>query len=159
MYAKFYKYEIGEIGIAEEDGFITRIYFTKDILPKDIIFFETPLILEASVQIESYFNGKLKDFILPLAPLGTDFMKRTWKSLVKIPYGKTATYKDIAEEIGHPKAYRAVGLANNRNPIPIIIPCHRVIGSDGSLIGYRGGLDLKKKLLDLERRAVENENI
>ena len=88
---------------------------------------------------------------MPLEPNGTEFMKQVWTALCGIPYGKTATYGEIAERVGRPKAARAVGLANNRNPIPIIIPCHRVIGANGSLTGYAGGLDMKKRLLDLEK--------
>lgn len=100
-----------------------------------------------------YFSGKLKQFSIPLNPYGTNFMRKVWNALQKIPYGETATYKDISELIEHPKAYRAVGLANSRNPIPIFIPCHRVIGANGKLVGFSGGgLDLKQKLLDLEKK-------
>jgi methylated-DNA-[protein]-cysteine S-methyltransferase len=121
-------------------------------LPRDMQLTETPLLKEAARQLESYFAGELKEFSLPLEPSGTDFMKQVWSALCEIPFGKTATYGEIAERIGRPKAARAVGLANNRNPIPIFIPCHRVIGADGSLTGYAGGLDMKKKLLDLEKQ-------
>jgi methylated-DNA-[protein]-cysteine S-methyltransferase len=106
---------------------------------------------EAARQLEAYFSGRLESFDLKLAPEGTDFQKSVWKALCEIPYGETRTYKEIAVSIGKPRAYRAVGLANNRNPIAIIIPCHRVIGSDGKLTGYASGLDVKEFLLKLEK--------
>lgn len=148
----FYESDLGRIGITENDGKITNVYITGDELPGDTQLCETPLLKEAVRQLKSYFAGELKEFTLPLEPNGTAFMKQVWSALCEIPYGKTATYKDIAEKVGNPKGARAVGLANNRNPIPIFIPCHRVIGADGSLTGYRGGLDIKKKLLDLEKK-------
>jgi len=109
------------------------------------------LIDKAAAQLEEYFDGERREFDLPLNPSGTPFQMAVWKELLAIPYGETRSYKQIAQNIGNPKALRAVGMANNRNPISIIIPCHRVIGSDGSLVGYGGGLDMKQKLLDLER--------
>lgn len=147
----FYESEIGRIGITEKDGKITNVYITDDELPRDMEICETPLLKEAAAQLKSYFAGELKEFTLPLEPSGTAFMKRVWSALCEIPYGKTATYKEIAEKVGVPKGARAVGLANNRNPIAIFIPCHRVIGANGSLTGYRGGLEIKKKLLELEK--------
>ena len=107
---------------------------------------------EAARQLEAYFSGKLESFDLKLAPKGTIFQKSVWKALCEIPYGETRTYKDIAVSIGKPKAYRAVGLANNRNPIAIIVPCHRVIGANGKLTGYASGLDVKAFLLKLEEK-------
>jgi methylated-DNA-[protein]-cysteine S-methyltransferase len=107
---------------------------------------------EAERQLEAYFSGELESFDLKLAPDGTDFQKSVWKALSEIPYGHTRTYKDIAVSIGKQKAYRAVGLANNRNPIAIIVPCHRVIGSNGKLTGYASGLDVKEYLLKLEEK-------
>lgn len=106
---------------------------------------------EAVRQLEAYFSGKLKSFDLKLAPEGTDFQKSVWKALCEIPYGETRTYKEISISIGKPRAYRAVGLANHRNPVAIVIPCHRVIGSDGKLTGYASGLDVKEFLLKLEK--------
>jgi methylated-DNA-[protein]-cysteine S-methyltransferase len=106
---------------------------------------------ETAKQFEDYFSGKLKSFDLNLAFEGTDFQKAVWKALCEIPYGETRTYKDIAASIGKPKACRAVGLANNRNPIAIVVPCHRVIGSNGKLVGYASGLDVKEFLLELEK--------
>lgn len=106
---------------------------------------------EAERQLDAYFSGKLKSFDLKLAAEGTDFQKTVWKALYQIPYGETRTYKDIAASIGRPNASRAVGLANNRNPIAIIVPCHRVIGSTGKLVGYASGLEVKEFLLKLEK--------
>jgi methylated-DNA-[protein]-cysteine S-methyltransferase len=105
-------------------------------------------------QLQAYFRGELKQFDLPLAMEGTEFQLRVWNALRTIPYGETTTYAQLAERIGNPKAVRAVGLANGSNPIPIIVPCHRVIGSDGSLTGFGGGLSTKKKLLELENRQL-----
>lgn len=103
-------------------------------------------------QFGEYFDGQRRTWDLALAPDGTDFQRAVWQALTSIPYGATCSYRDIAEQIGHPKAVRAVGAANGANPIPVIIPCHRVIGADGSLTGFGGGLDKKRYLLDLERR-------
>lgn len=112
---------------------------------------------EARAQLEAYFRGERTEFDLPLAPSGTPFQERVWKELRRIPYGKTCSYGDIAKRIGRPKACRAVGLANGRNPISIVVPCHRVIGADGSLTGYGGGLVNKKTLLELEVRVISAE--
>ena len=105
-------------------------------------------------QLLAYFAGDLEDFNLPLAPEGTPFQQSVWKKLCAIPYGETISYGELARRIGNPKANRAVGLANGSNPIPIIIPCHRVIGSNGKLTGYGGGLPIKEKLLALEKRQL-----
>ena len=105
-------------------------------------------------QLRAYFRGERKEFDLPLAPEGTEFQLRVWNRLRTIPYGETISYAQLAERIGNPKAGRAVGLANGSNPIPIIIPCHRVIGSDGSLTGFGGGLPTKKMLLELESKQL-----
>ena len=105
-------------------------------------------------QLQAYFRGELKVFDVPLAMEGTEFQLRVWKALRAIPYGETISYAQLAERIGNPKAVRAVGLANGRNPIPIIVPCHRVVGSDGSLTGFGGGLSTKKKLLELENKQL-----
>lgn len=109
---------------------------------------------EATRQLRAYFAGELENFDLPLAPTGTSFQQRVWKELCLIPYGATISYGELARRIGNPNASRAVGLANGSNPIPIIIPCHRVIGSNGKLTGYGGGLPIKEKLLALERRQL-----
>lgn len=103
-------------------------------------------------ELQEYFARQRRQFDLPLAPQGTPFQQRVWQALRQIPYGQTASYKQIAQTIGHPTACRAVGGANNKNPLPIFIPCHRVIGAGGSLTGYAGGLDLKQGLLALEAK-------
>ncbi|MGD0497860.1 MAG: methylated-DNA--[protein]-cysteine S-methyltransferase [Bryobacteraceae bacterium] len=111
------------------------------------------LLVEAARQLRAYFDGHLRQFDLPLDPAGTDFQKRVWNALLGIPYGETRSYAEIAEAIGSPQAVRAVGAANGANPIPIVVPCHRVIGSGGKLTGYGGGLALKKRLLELEAQS------
>jgi methylated-DNA-[protein]-cysteine S-methyltransferase len=118
---------------------------------------ETPLIAEAGRQISLYLAGNLRTFSLPVLPGGTEFQKKVWSALCGIPYGKTASYSDVARAIGNPAAVRAVGQANNRNPIPLVIPCHRAIGKNGMLTGYAGGLPLKKRLLALEAEKAGNE--
>ncbi len=148
----FYDYEtiIGKIFIEADDNFLTQISFRK-LSGKRL---ETPVIKETITQLEEYFIKKRKTFDLPLKLEGTDFQKSVWNALLTIPYGKTATYKDIAKLIGNEKSSRAVGMANNKNKLPIIIPCHRVIGANGNLTGYAGGLEIKQKLLNLEKSAL-----
>lgn len=145
---------IGKLGIAEHDGSITDVYFADEIIPQPLETADTPLINEAFSQLNAYFAGRLTEFSLPLAPRGTAFQQAVWRALCAVPYAGTASYKDIALAIGNPKAVRAVGQANNKNPIPIFIPCHRIIGSNGKLVGYSGGLEIKAFLLALERRTV-----
>lgn len=110
---------------------------------------------ECARQLRAYFAAELEAFDLPLRPQGTPFQKQVWAELRKIPYGDTISYGELARRIGNPKASRAVGLANGSNPIPIVVPCHRVIGSNGKLTGYGGGLHIKEKLLALERRQLK----
>ena len=112
----------------------------------------TPLLRKAAEEIGDYFAGSRRKFTLPLAPEGTPFQQKVWEVLRTIPYGETRTYKQIAIQIGHNQSFRAVGMASNRNPIAIVVPCHRVIGYDGKLTGYAGGLDIKGRLLELEKR-------
>ena len=107
---------------------------------------------EAIRQLQGYFGGELREFDLPLAPEGTPFQLAVWSKLREIPYGETISYGELAARVGNPKASRAVGMANGRNPLPIVVPCHRVIGSSGKLTGFGGGLGTKQLLLDLERR-------
>ena len=145
----FYESPVGKLCIGEENGVITRVTWSK--IPREYILEETELNLECKKQLEEYFAGKRKQFDLPLAPKGTDFQKRVWKALTDIPYGETRTYGKIAAAVGSPKAARAVGMANNKNPIGIIIPCHRVVGADGKLVGYAGGMEKKEWLLNLEQ--------
>lgn len=150
----FYNTPLGRIGIAESDNAITDVYFDEEINGKDIEIKETPILKEAGRQLTEYFEGTRKNFDLPLAPLGTEFQQNAWKALQEIPYGETRSYGDMAKNIGNPKACRAIGMANNRNPIAIIIPCHRVIGANGKLIGYGGGLHIKAYLLKLEKENL-----
>ena len=147
-----YKSPVGIITIQEKDGAVSRVYLP-NAEPKDIAGeVPTELLEKAKAQFEEYFSGKRKTFDLPLSFDGcTNFMKSVYRELLKISYGETTAYKNIAEKINCPKGYRAVGLANNKNPLPIIVPCHRVTGSDGKLVGYAGGIDLKIKLLELEK--------
>ena len=111
---------------------------------------DTAVLRQCEEELAAYFAGKLRTFTVPLGPVGTPFQLSVWEALRQIPYGKTRTYGEIAAAIGNPRACRAVGMANNRNPISILIPCHRVIGSGGALVGYGGGLEVKKFLLKLE---------
>ena len=147
-----YDTKIGKIGIEENGSAITKIYFInndeqEEILEKN----ETALLKEAIKQLNEYFDGKRISFDLQLQPQGTEFQNKVWKALMEIPFGETRSYGEIAKIIGNEKASRAVGMANNKNPIPIIVPCHRVIGANGKLVGYAGGLDIKEMLLNLEK--------
>ena len=145
-----YKYNsiIGDIFISADENFLLSVQFVNHNFIENK---ENKIIRQTIKQLDEYFRGKRKKFELPLNPKGTEFQKKVWLQLMKIPYGKTATYKDIATLIGNSNASRAVGNANNKNPIAIIIPCHRVIGSNNKLTGYAGGLDKKEKLLNLEK--------
>ncbi|MCD4720161.1 MAG: methylated-DNA--[protein]-cysteine S-methyltransferase [Desulfobacula sp.] len=120
--------------------------------PKKDWIYSKEKFMEALFQLEAYFKGGLTRFDLELNIQGTDFQKTVWQELVRIPYGETISYGELAKRIKNPNASRAVGMANGKNPIPIIIPCHRVIGKNGSLTGFGGGLEVKKKLLELEKR-------
>jgi methylated-DNA-[protein]-cysteine S-methyltransferase len=146
-----YCYKFCNLHIAEEDGALCFVSFGSGKIPKNFEKDETPLIKRTAKQFDEYFKKDRQEFDLPLVLHGTDFQVKVWKALQKIPYGQTRSYGELAAMIGNPKACRAVGMANNRNPIAIIVPCHRVIGHDGSLTGYGGGLELKQKLLDLEK--------
>lgn len=153
--AFYYETKIGKIGIVENERAITHLYFGETI-PQDVNIIETPLLEKANQELQEYLDGKRKTFDLPLAPEGTEFMQKVWKSLKEIPYGETCSYKDISKNIGNIKASRAVGMANNRNPILIFIPCHRVIGANGNLAGYAGGLNIKEKLLEMEKQNANS---
>lgn len=144
---------IGKLFIEETDGAITELSFAEDTDSLPLSGSITPVLEEARSQIISYLEGTRTSFSLPLAPKGTAFQQKVWTALLTIPYGQVISYKELAIKAGNPKACRAVGMANNRNPIPIIIPCHRVIGADGRLVGYGGGLPIKEKLLTLEGAA------
>jgi methylated-DNA-[protein]-cysteine S-methyltransferase len=149
----FYDTKIGTIGIAEENGAITNLYFSKTVADVKAILEETVILQEANKQLQEYFAGKRTVFELPLALKGTAFQQKVWQALQEIPFGETRSYGEIAKNIGQPKASRAVGGANNKNPLPIFIPCHRVIGTNGKLVGYAGGLEIKKILLNVENLA------
>ncbi len=165
-YIYFYKYQINKkfvikLGIAEDSGntsgkaagktAICNVFLNAVNALKGYEKKETPLIKKAALQFGEYFKGKRKSFNLPLTMQGTDFQMKVWNALKRVPYGKTINYGELAAMIGNPKACRAVGMANHNNPIAIIVPCHRVIGHDGSLTGYGGGLELKQQLLELEK--------
>lgn len=147
-------YEIAgnRIEIRCEGSYVTGIDFAEESPEEKEQQERTEVSDEAARQLEEYFRGKRKTFKLPLKLKGTEFQKLVWDALLTIPYGETRSYSEIACQIGRPKASRAVGMANHRNPVAIVVPCHRVIGKNGSLTGYAGGLDKKERLLDLERR-------
>lgn len=149
-YINSYDCVLGKLYIAEENNKITNIFIEKPQHFKEFLLEETVLIKTAKKQLTEYFEGSRKVFTLPLGPEGTLFQKKVWDALLTIPYGKTCSYSDIAALIDNPKACRAIGGANGKNPIPIIIPCHRVIGKNGTLVGYTGGLHIKKQLLFIE---------
>lgn len=142
------KTPIGNIEITEDNGKIISIKKTE----KNIISTDNKILLQAEKELKEYFDGKRKKFTLPLDLRGTDFQLRVWNVLREIPYGETRSYKEVALAAGNEKASRAVGLANNKNPILIVVPCHRVIGSNGAMTGFACGLDVKKKLLELEKK-------
>ena len=169
MKKALYEFDGLALLVEADKGFITHIEFvSKDFRSEDhsvdvldacgdtrmdnraATDVDTALLDEAVHQLNQYFKGELRQFTLPLNPTGTEFYHNVWDELLNIPYGKTETYGEAAVKVNRPKAARAVGLACNRNPIPIIIPCHRIIGKDKSLTGYAGGLDIKKKLLKIE---------
>ncbi len=152
----FYETQIGEIGIEENTNAITNLYFGRQHRSVDAVINETSLLKESAKQLNEYLLGNRKVFDLPLAPMGTEFQTKIWNNLLTIPYGETNSYKDVASGIGQEKATRAVGNANNKNPILIFIPCHRVVGSDGKLVGYAGGIEVKKHLLTLEKQYANN---
>lgn len=144
---------LGALLLAATGTGLRAIYFDgrKPALVKDQVWSESEEALRPyRKQLDEYFLGNRREFTCPLDLSGTEFQKRCWDALRKIPYGKTCSYADLAKEVGSPRAFRAVGQANHNNPVPIIVPCHRVIGSNGTLTGYGGGLSIKEKLLELE---------
>lgn len=148
LYFCKYQFENISLYLVATETHLINIQFTQ---PQKALLQTTELLSMATIQLDEYFQGKRTTFSLPFKLTGTPFQLAVWKELQNIPYGKTTSYKEIAQKINKPKAYRAVGMANNKNPLPIIIPCHRVIGSNGKLIGYAGGLKLKNYLLELEK--------
>ncbi|HHD2752553.1 TPA: methylated-DNA--[protein]-cysteine S-methyltransferase [Clostridium perfringens] len=151
----YYNSPIGVLEIVESDGFIVEINFVQEANCLEDLSSEE--IKKCKKELEEYFEGKRTEFTVKINFIkGTDFQRLVWNELRKIPYGETVSYKDIAEKIGNPKGCRAVGGANNKNPIAIIVPCHRVIGKNGSLTGYADGLSKKEYLLDIERKKEKN---
>ena len=142
---------VGPLTLTQEDQALTGLHFGEH--PQQGAEDPTPLLEEAARQLEEYFAGQRKVFSLPLAPKGTEFQLRVWQALLQSPYGETRSYGELAAMVGNPKACRAVGGANHRNPLSILIPCHRVVGTGGSLTGYAGGLAIKEFLLKLESEA------
>ena len=162
-YATFMDSPIGKLQLAEEDGKLTHLLFvshnTLEDLGLEAVEKETPLLKKAKKQLKEYFAGKRREFDLPLSPSGTAFQMKCWEGLRQIPYGETRTYRDIATYAGNPKAVRAAGGANHNNPISVIVPCHRVVGSSGSLTGFGGGLDAKAYLLNLEQKGTGGDKV
>ena len=140
--------------VASASG-IRAIAFDRQPVPEWQRNDRNPLLLEAARQLRAYFAGRLREFSLPLDIEGTDFQKRVWGQVAAIPYGETRSYLQISTAIGSPRAVRAVGAANGANPVPIVVPCHRVIGANGKLVGYGGGLAMKKRLLELEGAVAQ----
>lgn len=149
MYAAIMNTAMGSLLIKASASAITQIRFLHDNDPVPELL-GNQLTEQCITELAEYFSGQRNQFSVPVAPQGTDFQSRVWQALRDIPYGKTCSYGELARQIGKPKAARAIGMANNRNPIPIIIPCHRVVGQNGKLTGYSGGLDNKDFLLKLE---------
>lgn len=140
---------LGTMAAGEEDGAMVRLWLPSTPVPR-LMPHRTPLLERAEGQILEYLNGRRQEFDLPLAFAGTEFQRKVWQALREIPYGKTVSYGALAEHIGCPGGARAVGMANHANPLPILVPCHRVVGAGGQLTGYAGGLELKQALLALE---------
>lgn len=155
MFYKIYNFEIRNILIVEDKNYIVKVEFLNDknqFLNKEYgTEKETLLIKKTKQELMEYFECKRKIFDIPIKLDGTEFQVKVWKELLKLPYGETCSYLDIAKKIGNSNGVRAVGMANNKNKIQIIIPCHRVIGSNKKLIGYAGGIKIKEKLLKLEK--------
>ncbi len=162
MYYCYLDTPIGDLLLAGDEQTLSLVGFPKGKMRRDPdpdwIYNEKPLEAVRE-QLHEYFAGERKDFDLPLSLSGTEFQVQVLEELQRIPYGETTSYGDIAKRIGRPKAVRAVGAANGRNPIPIIVPCHRVIGSGGDLTGFGGGLDTKEALLRLEAENIEFMNV
>ncbi len=155
IYGKSFMSPIGMITLEADENALLSVKFgstDKEYVPNSI----AALALE---EITEYFRGNLKNFTVPYKLCGTDFQKNVWAALTEIPYGETVSYEDIAIRIGNPKACRAVGMANNKNRLPIIVPCHRVIGKNGSLTGYAGGIEIKKLILNIERQKISRKKI
>lgn len=149
---------VGPLVVAADAWGLRRILFPDEggapaLLPEGVVPFDPdhPVLTTATLQLAQYFADERTSFDVALHPIGTDFQRRAWRVLTEIPYGETITYREQAERLGQPGATQAVGAANGANPLPIIVPCHRVVGADGSLVGFGGGIDIKRQLLDLEQ--------
>lgn len=158
MYYTKFKTDLCDMILIGDENGINRLHLEVDDSPRSLEINpewkdDDTLFLEAIIQLQEYAKGERFTFNLKLNPEGTDYQKKIWHALEGIPYGKSVSYKDIAIKTGNPKSSRAVGMANGKNPIPIIIPCHRVIGSNGQLTGFAFGLDIKQKMLELEAKA------
>lgn len=140
---------IGPLTLSASDSALTRLDFGAPE-PALVPAQANPLLQHAAQQLTQYFSGERQQFDLPLAPEGTAFQQQVWQQLQALPFGTTCSYGELAAKLGKPNAARAIGMANNRNPLPILIPCHRVVGADGALVGYAGGLAIKQQLLQLE---------
>ena len=151
----YYDTIIGRITIEESDHCITYVHFGEVKRPDSTVI-ETDILKRAGQQLKEYFEGKRLSFDLPLKMEGTEFQLKVWNALLQIPFGETRSYKEIAVAVGNPLGSRAIGNANNKNKISIIVPCHRVIGANGKLVGYEGGLDVKEKLLNLEKKIIRD---
>ncbi|USF26765.1 Methylated-DNA--protein-cysteine methyltransferase, constitutive [Firmicutes bacterium ASF500] len=147
-----YPFPFGQLLVKYQDGAVTRLTRTEEPVREEGRTALTDLVFQ---QISEYLEGRRRTFDFPYVLKGTPFQQRVWQALCTIPYGETRTYGEIAAAAGSPKAFRAVGMANHQNPIFIAVPCHRVIGAGGKLVGYGGGLDMKEALLQMERRALE----
>lgn len=152
MFAQQFHSPLGLLQIKATDTALLEILFVDepDLSDKELPEVPNDITQLTALQLQEYFNGNRQDFDIPLAPAGTEFQQKVWQALTKIPFGKTTSYSAIANDLSNPLSVRAVGMANGKNPIAIIIPCHRVIGANGSLTGYAGGLWRKEKLLILE---------
>jgi len=146
----FFDTELGRLGVAEEEGLLTDVVLPGSSLDGPMNEDATPVLLLAREQLMQYLSGDRKRFDLPLMVNGPSFSMKVWRSLMEIPYGERRTYGQISRSIGHPRSSRAVGQACHRNPLPIIVPCHRVVGANGDLTGYAGGIAIKEKLLEIE---------
>lgn len=143
---------LGNIRISSKEGCLSELRFTNEETDGEIL---DQVLLSAKEQLEEYFAGKRKNFDMPIGLGGTDFQRKVWMEVAKIPFGQTTTYMKLSQKLGNPAAIRAVGAAIGANPILVILPCHRILGSDGSLTGYAGGLERKKALLELEGHAFQ----
>ncbi len=145
---------VGPLGLVENGSALTHLFFGRAGAPEGAEVGETPLLVRAREQLSEYFAGRRTEFDLPLAPFGTEFQRQVWAALLRIPYGAKISYREMAAMAGRPRAFRAVGQANTRNPIAIIIPCHRVVGRSGQLSGFAAGVEIKDQLLRLEAEVL-----